>query len=88
MPLDSARQFLHKLQADSDFRFNLVEVTRAQGHIGRSKFIKDSGFDFNAKDLADAKQDYVGKIPKDLSAIVDFISCGMVIVDPPTTKVA
>ena len=43
MPLDSARQFLQKLQADSDFRFNLVEVTRAQGHIGRSKFIKDSG---------------------------------------------
>ncbi len=88
MPIDSARQFLAKLQADPNFRFNLVEVTRAHGHIGRSKFIKDAGLDFDANDLAGAKQDYVGKIPQHLSAIVDFISCGMIIVDPPTTRVA
>lgn len=88
MSIDSARQFLQKLQNEADFRFDLVNVTRVQGHIGRSKFIMDAGFDFNADDLTGAKQEYVGKIPQDLSAIVDFISCGMVIVDPPTTRVA
>lgn len=88
MPIDSAREFLKKLQTDSTFRSELLQVTREQGHVGRSKYIKDSGFDFDANDLAAAKQEYVGKIPKDLTAIVDFISCGMIIHDPPATRIA
>lgn len=88
MATESARDFLKRLQDDPDFRFKLVQTTREQGHIGRSKFISNEGFDFSAADLNAAKLEYTGKIPKDLSAIVDFISCGMVIVDPPSTLVA
>lgn len=87
MPLDSARQFLEKLQNDAKFRQNLVLVTREQGHVGRSKYIKDAGFDFDVDDLTNAKQEYVGKVPKDLTAIVDFITCGMII-DPPSVNIA
>lgn len=88
MATEMARKFLQKLQEDSKFRSDLVNVTREQGHIGRSNFIKNNGFNFDASDLHNAKLEYVGKIPKDLTAIVDFITCGMVIVDPPTTRVA
>jgi Nif11 domain len=88
MSVDSARDFIKQLQSDADFRFDLLNATRDYGHVGRSKFIADKGFDFSVKDLDDAKQDYVGRVPQDLSAIVDFISCGMIIHDPPSTRVA
>lgn len=88
MSIDNARAFLNKLQTDADFRYELTVITREQGHLGRSKFIRDAGFDFTAADLTAAKNEYAGKIPKDMTAIVDFISCGMIIHDPPSTRVA
>jgi predicted ribosomally synthesized peptide with nif11-like leader len=88
MSVDSARDFINRLQGDADFRQDLLTQSREYGHIGRSKFIKEQGFDFSVEDLDSAKQDYVGRVPRDLSAIVDFISCGMIIVDPPSTRVA
>ncbi|MCA0200863.1 MAG: Nif11-like leader peptide family natural product precursor [Proteobacteria bacterium] len=88
MSVDSARNFIKRLQTDADFRQDLLTATRDYGHLGRSKFIAEKGFEFSVKDLDAAKQDYVGRVPKDLSAIVDFISCGMIIHDPPSTRVA